>query len=175
VIYAMLIRFIYSSACILPIMLAAVGLLPATAAETELELILRPDPTGLCDLPEIGGLWVNDLDGRLVRLEDLCRRLQPERFAAERLTIVLEESEVEFWQSFLEVASPSAIEFANQMDRKDVVEYGKSVCISLNQGDNMETVRAVQIEGGLPSAFDAAVNVAAINTYCPVYRYQIGR
>lgn len=144
------------------------------ADEEDFEVQLRPDPTGLCVLPELGGMWVNDSTGQIVQLEDLCEALLPERFIGVSTT-ELSELEIAFWEAFLEVASREAITFANQVDHQDVVDYGKSVCLSLEQGDTMTDVRKVQIEGGLPPAFDAAVNVAAINTYCPGYQYQIGR
>ncbi len=139
-----------------------------------LEIQVRADPTGLCAIPELGGMWVNDNTGQIVRLEELCQALLPERFISVSMA-ELSAQEVEFWEAFLNVASPEAITFANQVSHQDVVDYGKSVCISLGRGDTMADVRKVQIEGGLPAAFDAAVNVAAINTYCPGYQYQIGR
>ncbi|MGJ3246103.1 MAG: DUF732 domain-containing protein [Elainellaceae cyanobacterium] len=166
-------RFLPPSAVGLLLILA--GFAPSAHAQDS-ELSPRPEPTGLCVLNELGGLWVNDEDGQLVQLEDLCQRFQPQQslnneIAAARLT----ELEEEFWQSFLNVASTEAIAFANQVNHQDVVDYGKTICTSLERGDTMNDVRKVQVDGGLPPAFDAAVNVAAINTYCPEFRFAIGR
>jgi Protein of unknown function (DUF732) len=56
-----------------------------------------------------------------------------------------------------------------------VISYGETICPLLNEGKTMQQVRQIQVEGGLPASFDAAVNVAAINTYCPQHSPQIGR
>jgi hypothetical protein len=81
----------------------------------------------------------------------------------------------DFWQAFLAVATPEAVEFARSAGRDDVVAYGATICPTLRDGGTMKDVRTLQLRGGLPAAFDAAVNVAAINTYCPEYQSQIGR
>lgn len=157
------------------LLLILAGFAPSAHAQ-DAELPLRPEPTGLCVLNELGGLWVNDEDGQLVQLEDLCQRFQPRQYVNDDVAVArLTELEEEFWRSFLNVASREAIAFANQVNYQDVVDYGKTVCASLESGDTMNDVRKVQVEGGLPPAFDAAVNVAAINTYCPEFQFEIGR
>lgn len=80
-----------------------------------------------------------------------------------------------FWQTFLTAASPEAIVFAQSVEQEAVLEYGQTICPSLDEGKTMDEVRATQIENGLPADFDAAVNVAAIHAYCPQHETQIGR
>lgn len=124
---------------------------------------------GVCELNTLSGLtFIDEETGEVRVLADYC----PTETAT-RLSLT-EEGE-EFWQAFLSVASPNAIEFASKANRQEVANYGATVCVVMDEGASLQEVRQLQLEGGLPASFDAAVNVAAINTYCPEYRGEIGR
>lgn len=108
-------------------------------------------------------------NGQFERLEDYCALTEA------TIVTIAAVSGGDFWGAFLAVASPEAVDFARSAGRDDVVAYGETICPSLRGGGTMKDIRASQVRGGLPAAFDAAVNVAAINTYCPEYHAQIGR
>jgi Protein of unknown function (DUF732) len=106
--------------------------------------------------------------GEFLRMVDYCAAVRTS------ITTVSPEGE-EFWQAFLMVASPEALRYAEAAGRDDVVAYGSSICPVLESGTSMTELRQLQEEGGLPVAFDSAVNVAAVNTYCSQYRSSLGR
>ena len=129
-------------------------------------------PPGLCYRGErdISGTWVNDGTGQLVPLTTLCE------VAIQHQEIMTTASaEIPFWQAFVTAASPEALEFANEAGVDDVVAYGQTICPSLHELGSMDELRIFQAQGGLPASFDAAVNVAAIHTYCPEKTRSIGR
>ncbi|MEM9218396.1 MAG: hypothetical protein AAGD25_29155 [Cyanobacteria bacterium P01_F01_bin.150] len=130
-------------------------------------------PPGLCYLGQrdMSGSWVNDGTGKLVRLEDLCQ------VAIQHHETMMDIHPVEtaFWQAFTVAASPDALGFANDAGVEEVITYGQTICPSLYELGTMDELRVVQAQGGLPASFDAAVNVAAIHTYCPDKARSIGR
>lgn len=119
------------------------------------------------------GLSVVDSRGQLVDVEAYCRSrsLSPDTLQ----NMPTEERDVAFWQAFLVAASPTALNFANAAGREKVVEYGQTICPFLQADNSMDELRATQAEGRTPPSFEAAVTVAAINTYCPNYRSELGR
>lgn len=128
-----------------------------------------PDPLGICAIGNISGRSIVDANGRLLNLTEFCSRQQVP------VVVTLEPQDEAFWQTFLSVASPDAVQFSRSIDRQQVIAYAAAVCPILRQGGSLQQVRQVQIQSRLPAAFDAAVNVAAIHTYCPEYQAQIGR
>jgi hypothetical protein len=145
---------------------------PAIAQDSdddEVQVVPVTGFIGVCELNTLSGLtFIDEETGEVRILADYC----PTETAT-RLSLT-EEGE-EFWQAFLSVASPNAIEFASKANRQEVANYGATVCVVMDEGASLQEVRQLQLEGGLPASFDAAVNVAAINTYCPEYRAEIGR
>ncbi|MDX2213029.1 MAG: DUF732 domain-containing protein [Oculatellaceae cyanobacterium bins.114] len=131
------------------------------------------DPTvvtpGICgQIYGLSGRSVILPNGEFVRLVDYCTTV------GTSITAVSPEGD-EFWQAFLVAASPEAVRYAEAVGRDEVVAYGATICPVLNSGTSMQELRAVQSEGEVPIAFDAAVNVAAVNTYCPQHQSQLGR
>lgn len=166
--------------CSLLVLLGSVVVCPRTLAQSSANPSgndqLQPSPInyppGLCyqGQRDLSGSWVNDGTGNLVPLTTLCNvALQHHE------PIIIPPVETEFWQAFVTAASPDALEFANEAEVDDVVAYGQTICPSLNELGTMHELRMAQAEGGLPASFDAAVNVAAIHTYCPEKTRSIGR
>lgn len=129
-------------------------------------------PPGLCyqGQQDISGSWVNDGTGTLVPLSTLC-----ELAIQYQETIDMPPVETAFWQAFVTAASPEALDFASTASVEDVIAYGQTICPSLRDLGTMDELRVVQAQGGLPASFDAAINVAAIHTYCPEKARSIGR
>ncbi|MBD2462898.1 DUF732 domain-containing protein [Oscillatoria sp. FACHB-1407] len=145
----------------------------AQAQEPPQSIPVVVDPTvvtpGICgQIHGLSGRSVILPSGEFVRLVDYCTTV------GTSITAVSFEGE-EFWQAFLIAASPEALRYAESVGRDEVVSYGATICPVLNSGTSMQELREVQAEGDLPVAFDAAVNVAAVNTYCPQYQSQLGR
>lgn len=120
---------------------------------------------GICQLHNYSGYLVVDETGNLVELGNYCQR------QVARSTPQISR----FWQAFEATANLRAIEVANQLGREEVVAYGTTICPFLEQGGSVQELRQIQSDGELPSDFEAAVMVAAINTYCPTYQSEIGR
>jgi hypothetical protein len=138
-------------------------------ADGEVQVVPVTGYLGVCELNTLSGLSIiDDETGEVRMLADYCPTETATRLS-------LSEEGENFWQAFLSVASPRAIDFAARTNRQEVANYGATVCVVLDEGSSLQEVRRLQIEGGLPPSFDAAVNVAAINTYCPQYRAEIGR
>jgi len=141
----------------------------AADSDEEVQVVPVTGYLGVCELNTLSGLSVIDNEtGEIRILADYCPTETATRLS-------LSEEGERFWRAFLDVASPRALEFASRANRQEVANYGATVCVVLNEGSTMQEVRQLQTQGGLPPSFDAAVNVAAINTYCPQYRAEIGR
>lgn len=132
---------------------------------------VSPDPYGICSVGELGGRSIVQA-GQLVTLNEYCQ--QPVQIA-EQQAPPPDPTQNAFWQAFLTVASPAAIEYSESLDRQQLLAYSTTICPFLSSGGSLQQIRSVQVQSGLPAAFDAAVNVAAIHTYCPQYVNQIGR
>lgn len=145
---------------------------PAIAQDSdddEVQVVPVTGFIGVCELNTLSGLtFIDEETGEVRILADYCPTETATRLS-------LSEEGEEFWRAFLSVASPNAIEFASKANRQEVANYGATVCVVMDEGSSLQEVRQLQLEGGLPASFDAAVNVAAINTYCPEYRGEIGR
>lgn len=151
------------------------------------EVVATP---GLCRLgDEASGRWVQDSSGQLVPLSQICddpdawadyvTSFDDELAAIDSLPDSTEPGmltpDQEFWLRFRRVASSEALDYAQSLPISDVIDYGQTLCPLLEDSMTMDDVREAQIEAGLPADFDAAVNVAAIHTYCPQHITQIGR
>ncbi len=147
------------------------NLLLCVAARSQSNSIV-PDPYGLCSVREIGGRAIVNAQGQLITLNEYC---QQQVQAIEQQTPSPDLNHQAFWQAFLQVASPQAIEFSETIDRQQLLAYSTTICPFLSSGGTMQQIRAVQVQSRLPAAFDAAVNVAAVHTYCPQFSAQIGR
>lgn len=147
----------------------------AIAQETqetqEIPVVVEPSTVtpGICgQIYGLSGRSVILPSGEFLRLVDYCT------VVGTSITAVSYEGE-EFWQAFLAAANPEAQRYAEAAGRDEVVAYGATICPVLNSGTSLSELRQIQAEGDLPVAFDSAVNVAAINTYCPQHRLQVGR
>lgn len=142
---------------------------PAHADDDEIALPI--DPLYPCGVVYRSGHWVVNSAGEMVNLDEICTQRQ----AAQRAVQVVETDGDAFLQAFYDVASTEAIAFANSAGTTSVIEYGSTICPLLQTGNTMADIRRTQVRNGLPASFDGAVNVAAINTYCPGYQSEIGR
>jgi hypothetical protein len=168
-----MLKLLRSIAITSPILLLSAGVVHAEQTQetptpqSNVSPLLNP---GVCgQVYGLSGRSVILPGGEFQRLEDYCASVE-----ATVVPIPVVQGG-NFWQAFLAVASPEAVDFARAAGPDDVVAYGQTICPNLRGGGSMQDVRAEQIRGGLPASFDAAVNVAAINTYCPEYQAQIGR
>lgn len=132
-----------------------------------------PVDLGICGIHYYSGLSIVDSRGRTVSVEEYCETLSLSPQAI--VNFPTEENDLAFWQAFLVAASPTAMEFANAAGSAKVIEYGRTICPFLRSGNSMDDLRQKQAEGQTPPSFEAAVAVAAVNTYCTEYRPEIGR
>lgn len=124
-----------------------------------------PGTLGICRMAPLTGRVAIDNSGNLLVLSDYCRSQHDQ----------LDTQAEQFWQSFIENAGSEAITFAHTLDRQSVVAYGTTICPFLENGGTLPELRQLQSDTRLPSAFETAVTLAAIHTYCPTYRSEIGR
>lgn len=127
---------------------------------------------GICGLHYYSGLTVIDRTGQVVSLEEYCASLPSPTLLIEAPPV---DGATPFWQAFLRAASPAAVEFANSVGQPAVVTYGATICPYLQDGGSMQELRQIQSQSAIPQSFEVAVTIAAIHTYCPDYRSQIGR
>ncbi|MBE9179905.1 DUF732 domain-containing protein [Oculatella sp. LEGE 06141] len=145
------------------ILIAANGLSPAIA-----QYVPGRTTLGICESEVLSGRSVVDSAGNVVRLVDYCRE---QRTAS--LAVGIEGDR--FWQNYVTVASPTALDFTRTIDPQLLIDYGTSVCPFLAGGGSMQEIRLLQRDGALPSSVEVAVTVAAIHTYCPEFASRIGR
>jgi hypothetical protein len=148
------------------------NLLLCVSARSQDSNSITPDPYGLCSIGEIGGRAIVNSQGRLITLNEYC---QQQVQAIEQQTPPPDFDQQEFWQAFLQIASPPAIAFSEMIDRQQLLAYSTTICPFLASGGAMQQIRAVQVQSQLLAAFAAAVNVAAVYTDCPQFSDQIGR
>jgi hypothetical protein len=129
---------------------------------------------GICGLYYFSGHVVSTATGRIVPLEYYCELQDSFYVPAEELAEQETEAEA-FWQRFLDVASPTAMDFARSAGKAEVVAYGQTICPFLEEGRSLSDLRQEQQSSGIPQSFEAAVTVAAIHAYCPAFQSQIGR
>ncbi|MGF1498219.1 MAG: DUF732 domain-containing protein [Elainellaceae cyanobacterium] len=162
------------------LVLLSLGLNYPLTVSAEGESLLETDPTGLCLLGDLSGRWVEGASGRMMPLHEVCGRLpngEGDAAAASEdpAADAADPAKSMFWRAFLNAAGEEAIAFAEAIPVEDIVAYGTTICPMLEDGHTLQEVRTVQATSDLPASFDAAVNVAAIHTFCPQYATQIGR
>ncbi|MEB3359197.1 MAG: DUF732 domain-containing protein [Synechococcales bacterium] len=154
------------------------GFLRPVAAQEEVAPV---DPTGLCLLGDLSGRWVEGASGRMMPLREICERspdevpTSPDPSPPDPQAGAESSTQAVFWRAFLMAAGEEAIAFSEALPVADIVAYGTTICPMLDGGYTLQEVRTVQATSDLPAGFDAAVNVAAIHTFCPKYATQIGR
>jgi hypothetical protein len=139
-----------------------------------------PNVPGVCGLNHRSGYLVVDESGNLVDLVEYCRQRsdqveQLQQTQSDSSTDPHDSQSIAFWQAFEAGASPEAIVFANSLGSDEVFAYGSAICPFLEQGGSLRELRQIQGDGNLPTSFEVAVTVAAIDTYCPRFRSEIGR
>ena len=132
---------------------------PALAQDPSLQA------TGICGLYNHSGYLVVDEAGRLVNVVDYCQNQREQQTTPETSA---------FWQAFEATANSQARATATALGPDEVVAYGSTICPFLDQGGTLDELRQIQLDGDLPSGFETAVTVAAIQTYCPTYRSALG-
>ncbi|MEM9449837.1 MAG: DUF732 domain-containing protein [Cyanobacteria bacterium P01_E01_bin.6] len=138
---------------------------------------IQDDAAGLCSMVSTQpGRWVTDGFAGMLPLDEVCTfQDDVNRDGALSDSQLRARFDEQFWQMFLQAASPEAIAFSQGVEQSAVIEYGRTICPLLNDGITMDDVRTTQRQSGLPADFDAAVNVSAIHIYCPEHDRQIGR
>lgn len=158
----------YKAVCVLtrlflPIVVSTISTVltaPALAQEASLQA------TGICGLYNHSGYLVVNEAGQLVNVVDYCQNQREQQ--------VIPESSA-FWQAFEAAATAEARTIATTLGPDEVVAYSTTICPFLDQGGTLRELRHIQLDGDLPSGFETAVTVAAIQAYCPVYRSELGR
>jgi hypothetical protein len=151
----------FKAVCIFTASLIAVGFPFSVSAQPDLNATL----SGVCGLNNRSGYLIVDEAGNLVDLVDYCRRHQDQS----------DPRSSSFWQTFEASASPEAIVVATSLGSEGVMAYAATICPFLEQGGSLSELRQIQGDGHLPTSFEAAVTFAAIDTYCPTFRSEIGR
>ncbi|MBD2089250.1 DUF732 domain-containing protein [Microcoleus sp. FACHB-1515] len=149
-----------------------IGLFMLLSGQAQASEAILPDPYGICSVGELGGRSIVNSASQLVSLNEYC---QQQVQLVEQQTPPPDPTQNAFWEAFLNIASPAAIEYSESIDRQQLLAYSTTICPFLSSGGTLPQIRSVQVQSGLPAAFDAAVNVAAIHTYCPQFINQIGR
>jgi hypothetical protein len=135
---------------------------------------------GICGLNQRSGYLVVNEAGNLVDLVDYCRQQANQVEQIQRTQQMQQMQQTDprsalFWQAFEAGASPEAIVVANSLGSDEVFAYGSAICPFLEQGGSLRELRQIQGDGNLPTSFEVAVTVAAIDTYCPRFRSEVGR
>jgi hypothetical protein len=159
------------STCILASISFGAGLVAPAIADEDDPDAFNP---GICGLYNYSGSVVSTPAGQIVPLADYCT-VQRAFYYDEAAIADRESLDDQFWQTFLEAASPSALEFAQSAGKAEVVAYGQTICPFLQEGRSLTDLRQQQSSSGIPQSFEAAVTVAAIYSYCPAYQDQLGR
>ncbi|WP_416666437.1 hypothetical protein [Egbenema bharatensis] len=148
------------------------GLISVAPALASAQPALNASVSGVCGLNNRSGYLIVDEAGNLVDLVDYCRRHQNQ---LESRILPSTPGSSAFWQAFEASASPEAIVVADSLGAEEVVAYASTICPFLEQGGSLPELRQIQGDGHLPTSFEVAVTYAAINTYCPAFRSEIGR
>jgi Protein of unknown function (DUF732) len=149
------------SITLLGITLVSTALFPPLLAAQE----FSQDRLGVCPLYNLSGYTTIDAHGNLISLTEYCQGLSN----------ASETRSHQFWESFVDAADDEAIAYADEYGRKEVTAYGNTICPFLKNGGTLAELRQVQGDRQFPPTFDVAVTVAAIQTYCPTYRAELGR
>lgn len=138
----------------------AISASPAIAQDASLQA------TGICGLYNHSGYLVVNEAGQLVNVVDYCQEQRAHRTPS---------GSSAFWRAFDATANSEARAVATTLGSDEVVSYGTTICPFLEQGGTLQELRQIQLDGDLPSSFETAVTVAAIQSYCPSYRSELGR
>jgi hypothetical protein len=122
------------------------------------------DSLRLCPLHNLSGYSAIDAAGNLINLSQYCQSQQQ----------MAQPNRAPFWQAFLTAADPQAIAYARTLDQEAVFAYSSTICPFLENGGTVNQLRQIQT-GSLPSGFEVAVTIAAIQTHCPSYQSEFGR
>ncbi|MBD3882102.1 hypothetical protein IFO70_10060 [Phormidium tenue FACHB-886] len=122
------------------------------------------DPLRLCPLQNLSGYSAIDATGSLINLKQYCQ-----------LQVRTQLSHAPFWQAFAAAAAPRAIAYARTLDQEAILAYSDTICPFLENGGTINQLRQIQTSGTLPSEFEVAVTIAAIQTQCPTYQADLGR
>ena len=152
-------RVITKGMVLISISLAAIAPSPALAQDK-----FAQDALGLCGLYNLSGYSAVNAAGVLVNLTQYCQQQQMQEAAI-----------APFWQAFVAAASQKTVAYAQGLGQQEVAAYGTTICPFLENGGTLDQLRQIQGSGELASGFEAAVVVAAVNTYCPTYQSEIGR
>jgi hypothetical protein len=158
----------FKAVCALIAGLISIGFPLSASAQTN----LNATGSGVCGLNNRSGYLIVDESGNLVDLVDYCRRYQDQ---LESRISPSDPGSSSFWQAFEASASPEAIVVANSLGSEEVIAYASTICPFLEQGGSLPELRQIQGDGHLPTSFEVAVTFAAINTYCPAFRSEMGR
>jgi hypothetical protein len=123
------------------------------------------DQLRLCPLHNLSGYSAIDAAGNLINLNQYCQSQQQ----------MAQPNRTPFWQTFLATADPEAIAYARMLNHEAVFAYGEAICPFLESGGTVGQLRQIQTGGTLPSSFEVAVTIAAIQTHCPIYQSEFGR
>jgi hypothetical protein len=156
-----ILRNLPHSITLMGIALISTAIFPPLLAAQE----FSQDRLGVCSLYNLSGYTTIDTHGNLISLTEYCQGLSN--------TSELRSNQ--FWNYFVDIADEDAINYANTYGRKELTAYGNTICPFLKNGGTLEELRQVQGDIQLPPTFDAAVTIAAIQTYCPTYQAELGR
>jgi hypothetical protein len=123
------------------------------------------DRLRLCPLHNLSGYSAIDAAGNLINLSQYCQSQQQ----------MAQSNHAPFWQAFLTAADPKAIAYARTLNHEAVFAYGEAICPFLESGGTVGQLRQIQTAGTLPSGFEVAITIAAIQTHCPTYQSEFGR
>ncbi|NJL22333.1 MAG: hypothetical protein HC895_18400 [Leptolyngbyaceae cyanobacterium SM1_3_5] len=86
---------------------------------------VAPDPYGICSVGELGGRSIVNQVGQLVTLNEYC---QQQVQLIEQQAPLSDPAQSAFWQAFLNIASPAAIEYSESIDRQQLLAYSTTIC-----------------------------------------------
>lgn len=123
----------------------------------------KPGTLGICGIYNWSGYLAVAADGRIVTLRQYCQQ--------QRNWVWYEEGR--FWERFRDVATVETLAFTQTLDRNQVEAYALSICPFLAEGRTVQDLSQMQADQQLPDAFERAVTIAAVRTYCRRYRDQL--
>lgn len=133
-----------------------------TADEAEQPPPFDPTAPGVCRLYNLSGHFALDAAGDVLPLHSYCREQQNWAWYLPG----------EFWQEFRQVASPETLTYVQTLDRDKVEAYAQAICPFLKSGATAADLSRLQADQQFPPAFEQAVTVAAVQTYCPEYQLE---
>lgn len=148
---------------------------PALAQPSPAQPDYSATPAGVCRLYNLAGYSVINESGNLEPIADYCDRQVAVLNAQAAIAAAQAQPHArEFWQNFRSTASLAALDYAATLDPEAVLSYSQQICPFVKQ-HSLPDLRQLQADRQLFPAFEVAVTVAAIQTYCPTYQTQLGR